>query len=386
MAQFTANRLSSGNRLFPDEVTVDQNGITLKVPGLFSGKAKTFTYHDVYSVSTNNPLVGFSSITFQTRNYDKIVANGFTKDDAEEIKRLAHIGINSTRNGGTMIPTQSFDNTASQAEQARIELEKQKHEHEAFMERQQLEQQETNSRRERADKLRYQGRPTQAFIVEHGSTIGIIAFLIVIAAFILPMVLNSNSDKKLDAELTRKEDRIQSLITEGKKQEALQLIDELQHDSHTNSQHSNGIMSYYSYIDYWKQEREKLRAQIQNTHAGKRKQKSIQPDPNDEIVPTATDPSNFENPVPPSPNSYEGLYPQASSTRLQSIDLTGFTKQELKLMRNEIMARHGYIFKSPELDNYFRKQNWYTPLTNDVSNVLTEVEKQNIALIKQAEK
>ena len=37
------------------------------------------------------------------------------------------------------------------------------------------------------------------------------------------------------------------------------------------------------------------------------------------------------------------------------------SKQSIRLMRNEIYARHGYIFKDLDLQNYFSKQSWYKP-------------------------
>jgi hypothetical protein len=54
-------------------------------------------------------------------------------------------------------------------------------------------------------------------------------------------------------------------------------------------------------------------------------------------------------------------------------------------MRNEIYARHGYIFSANELRGYFSNQNWYHPLYNDVSGMLSDLEKSNIALLKRKE-
>jgi hypothetical protein len=66
-------------------------------------------------------------------------------------------------------------------------------------------------------------------------------------------------------------------------------------------------------------------------------------------------------------------------------ELRGKSKQELKLMRNEIFARHGYIFKSPELNDYFRKKPWYKPQHDDVNGLLSPEERQNVELIKKLE-
>ena len=78
-----------------------------------------------------------------------------------------------------------------------------------------------------------------------------------------------------------------------------------------------------------------------------------------------------------------GKYPEASSGYLSNADLQYLTKTELQIMRNEIFARHGYIFKTnPQMINYFNSQTWYTPRYSDVNNLLTEVEKNNLKLIK----
>ena len=80
-----------------------------------------------------------------------------------------------------------------------------------------------------------------------------------------------------------------------------------------------------------------------------------------------------------------GLYPQASTRMLTPADIRGLTKWDLKVMRNEIFARYGYIFKTEEMIAYFKMQSWYRPRFNDVSARLTPVEKKNIAFIQQYE-
>jgi hypothetical protein len=81
-----------------------------------------------------------------------------------------------------------------------------------------------------------------------------------------------------------------------------------------------------------------------------------------------------------------GLYPQASARLLTHDDLVSMSKRELKIMRNEIFARHGYIFKTTETQKYFNSQPWYQPKYHDVSHLLTPIEQKNIKLIKQYEK
>ncbi|RRD02825.1 YARHG domain-containing protein [Prevotella sp. OH937_COT-195] len=78
----------------------------------------------------------------------------------------------------------------------------------------------------------------------------------------------------------------------------------------------------------------------------------------------------------------------ASKEVLYSSILGGFTKKELRLMRNEIYARHGYRFSSPDMNEYFSQCPWYSPRgdNNAATAELTEVEKINVQLIKKMEK
>lgn len=82
----------------------------------------------------------------------------------------------------------------------------------------------------------------------------------------------------------------------------------------------------------------------------------------------------------------KGNYPVASTEILIKGILWNFDKRELKIMRNEIFARHGYIFKTKEMKSYFESQTWYVGNLDNVNNKLTDLEKLNIRLIKGAEK
>lgn len=77
-----------------------------------------------------------------------------------------------------------------------------------------------------------------------------------------------------------------------------------------------------------------------------------------------------------------GKYPEGSMRLLNADDVAGKSSWELKIMKNEIYARHGYIFKSPELKGYFESQTWYRPIYDDVSDMISNVEKENAAFIK----
>ena len=80
-----------------------------------------------------------------------------------------------------------------------------------------------------------------------------------------------------------------------------------------------------------------------------------------------------------------GRFPEASKRILTASDLQDLSKEDLKIMRNEIFARHGYIFQTAEMKQYFQKQSWYTPQHRDVNAKLSSIETKNIELIKSYE-
>ena len=56
----------------------------------------------------------------------------------------------------------------------------------------------------------------------------------------------------------------------------------------------------------------------------------------------------------------------------------------LHLLKNEIYARHGYIFSDQDLDNYFRGLIWYTPQKGAAEfddSVFNEIEKHNLDIL-----
>lgn len=85
------------------------------------------------------------------------------------------------------------------------------------------------------------------------------------------------------------------------------------------------------------------------------------------------------------------ILPDSADTYLTEEDLKDLTQEELRIARNEIMARHGRIFNDPALAAYFESKDWYNgtidPETFDsqTSSELNEYEMKNIALIQSME-
>ena len=61
------------------------------------------------------------------------------------------------------------------------------------------------------------------------------------------------------------------------------------------------------------------------------------------------------------------------------------SKQELRLLRNKILAYHGYRFQSKDLQEYFGKIRWYKPVNDNNAIKLNIIEQTNIQLIKSEE-
>ena len=85
------------------------------------------------------------------------------------------------------------------------------------------------------------------------------------------------------------------------------------------------------------------------------------------------------------PAQVRGMFPEASIRLLTASDLASRTPWELRVMRNEIFARHGYIFKTPEMRSYFARQQWYSPRYDDVARLLSEIEVRNAQMITSSE-
>lgn len=92
-----------------------------------------------------------------------------------------------------------------------------------------------------------------------------------------------------------------------------------------------------------------------------------------------------EVPAPrPTPSYNYYLSPHSAYSYLSYSDIAGFSKSDLRIARNEIFARYGYVFQSADLQNYFYSQHWYTPNPN-YNGHLSEVEQYNVEFIKSYE-
>ncbi|MED0994383.1 YARHG domain-containing protein [Bacillus mobilis] len=90
-------------------------------------------------------------------------------------------------------------------------------------------------------------------------------------------------------------------------------------------------------------------------------------------------------PTPTTRYVYNGfIFPDSDIRKLTSTDLTYVSKEQLKIARNEIYARHGHIFQTKDMQAYFSKQSWYRE-NPYFTGKLTDIESYNVELIKSRE-
>lgn len=88
--KFTASRVSGdGNAIFPDEIIIDydEEVVIHRKPKLIGSKETKIRFGAIASVEFDKSLL-FVDIIIETRGGRKIIGRGFTRGDANRIKRL----------------------------------------------------------------------------------------------------------------------------------------------------------------------------------------------------------------------------------------------------------------------------------------------------------
>jgi len=84
-----------------------------------------------------------------------------------------------------------------------------------------------------------------------------------------------------------------------------------------------------------------------------------------------------------SPGRY---FPQSSVKLLSLEELKQYALPEIKLMKEEMLAEHGYVFTDASTQEYFETQNWYFPKSANIDLLLSDVEKLNFELLNKIQK
>lgn len=116
----------------------------------------------------------------------------------------------------------------------------------------------------------------------------------------------------------------------------------------------------------------------------------VTPVPTQEVTPV---PTQEVTPVPTqaagTDTSSEYIIADSSTRYLTNADLSPLSEWEVRIARNEIYARHGRIFNTKELADYFAEKSWYTPSIspdNFNNSYLNSIEIENLKFITNYEK
>lgn len=162
--KFTASRLSEGNKIFPAEIHIEASGVTIKIPGLFSGESKFFDFQHIASVDVQAPMIGYSTVTFYAGG-TQISAHGFTSSEVKQIKQAIH-------NGKSNAPVISYSNSdfptgANQSGESGGGLFGYlKHNHESL-----VQSVENDKNREREEKQQIEGKVDYIAHITFGTTV-----------------------------------------------------------------------------------------------------------------------------------------------------------------------------------------------------------------------
>ena len=85
----------------------------------------------------------------------------------------------------------------------------------------------------------------------------------------------------------------------------------------------------------------------------------------------------------------EYIFPEVDKELLTEEDVKDLPAELLASGRYEILAKHGELFESEELKEYFGNQEWYFGFLSDekeVEGLLNDIEKENLAFLEKKEK
>ena len=119
-----------------------------------------------------------------------------------------------------------------------------------------------------------------------------------------------------------------------------------------------GFKSFYEFQDWYKPLKDQSKVKLNDTERA-----------NVALI------QNYEN----------KLRERVSAEVLEPETFQGLFVEDLRVLRNEIYARHGRIFKNAELQKMFEAMPWYKPNPDFKDEMLSETESKNLVSIKEAE-
>ncbi|MBQ3470799.1 MAG: YARHG domain-containing protein [Clostridia bacterium] len=106
----------------------------------------------------------------------------------------------------------------------------------------------------------------------------------------------------------------------------------------------------------------------------------------------AAQPAQAVPAAPPAQSSAavtSGFVFPSDSVYISEADLNGRSQDEVRLIMNEMYARHGYIFSSSSYQDYFSSKSWYVPVSTsqaEAERKFNSIELANKNVISNYEK
>lgn len=110
--------------------------------------------------------------------------------------------------------------------------------------------------------------------------------------------------------------------------------------------------------------------------------KAEPPAPSSNVQQTKAPPEDMPEPDP----SNGFIFPNSDTELIEPWEVEALSDSDLTYAINEIYARHGYIFRSAELSEYYGQFPWYTGITSSEEfsvDCFNQIEKQNWNLLVQ---
>lgn len=84
-------------------------------------------------------------------------------------------------------------------------------------------------------------------------------------------------------------------------------------------------------------------------------------------------------------DKFERLWVIGSTRDYKDGDLNGWSKEDLRILRNYFFAKCNFDFGSKELCGYFSRYSWYQPVYKDANDMFTDLQINNVQYIKKLE-
>lgn len=87
----TGLRFAKGNRLFPQEIIVDDYGVTIKKRGLLTSEEISIEFKKISTIEIDSNILGISNLKLGRTTKTYITAEGFDEKDLIVVRNLIQL-------------------------------------------------------------------------------------------------------------------------------------------------------------------------------------------------------------------------------------------------------------------------------------------------------